>query len=249
MKGKIITIIIVLLLTQYSFAGGEEYRSTKKIISIQAPALADFEDQGLDGQWVIGNTSPNVDMAVTAVKATPGGPWGLAVPEDQKKTCLGVKTGFRTRGYNFVEILPPVYDAKSYSILQNYFNIPIPNSGGDRFIPIPGKCKSLDVWVAGRGFRYNFEVWLKDFNGFVYSLDMGKLDFPGWRNLSRDIPQYIPQEEKYFPREKPLKFVKYVLVSDPDERADKFFIYFDHMKVITDVYIERIDGDDIRDNW
>lgn len=249
MRGKIISLILVLLFISVGFAGGEEYRSVKKIISIQAPALADFEDTGLNGQWVIGNTSPNIDMSVTAIKSTPGGPWGLAVPEAQKKTCLGLKTGFKTRGYNFVEVVPPVYDTKLYPYLQQFFSAPIPNPNQDRFIPVPGKCKSIDVWVAGRGFRYTLEIWVKDFYGFVYSLDMGKIDFPGWRNISRDIPQYIPQEEKYFPKEKPLRFFKFRLVSDPDERADKLFVYFDHMKVITDVYIERIDGDDIRDNW
>jgi len=162
---------------------------------------------------------------------------------------MGVKTAFNSQGYNYIEMLPPVYDAKLYPDIQPLFPDPIPNPQNERFIPIPGKCKSIDVWVAGRNYRYTLEIWIKDFNGFIYPLEMGKIDYPGWRNLSKKIPEYIPQEQKYLPAEKPLKFIKFVLRSDPDEVSDKLYVYFDHMKVITDVYIQRYDGYDIKDNW
>lgn len=249
MKVKIISFVFILLFINLLFAGGEEYRSSKKIVSIQAPVLVDFEDQATAAKWIIGNSTPNIDKDITGVKVITGGPWGLAVPENQKKSCLGVKTGFKSRGYNFVEILPPVYQTELYPGLQSYFMAPIPNPNNERFIPIPGKADSIDIWVAGRGYRYMFEIWLKDFYGFVYPLEMGKLDYGGWRNLSREIPGYILQETRYFPKEKPLKVVKFVLSADPDEIADKLFVYIDHMKVITDVYIERIDGDELRDSW
>ena len=59
------------------------------------------------------------------------------------------------------------------------------------------------------------------------------------------IPQHIPQAEKYIPKEKPLKFTKYVIWTRPAEVVDGFFIYIDHMKVLTDLYIERFDGDNL----
>ncbi len=248
-KKILFSIIILLLFNYFLYSGGERYHSTKKVMSIQAPVISDFEKANIVGAWVVGETSPNSDKDMVGIKASAGGPWGLAVSDDRKKTCLGVKAGFKTRGYNFIEVLPPVYKKELYPELQHLFNAPIPNPRNERFIPMPGKVQSIDVWVAGRSFRYTLEIHMKDFNGFVYALNMGKINFAGWRNLARDIPEYIPQEEKYFPKEKPLKFMKFVIISDPDERADKIYIYFDHMKVITDVYIERIDGDDIRDTW
>ncbi|MBU1076466.1 MAG: flagellar filament outer layer protein FlaA [Spirochaetes bacterium] len=248
-KKFVFSIIILLLSGSFVFAEGEDYRSTRKIMSIQAPVISDFENTALVGQWILGETSPNCDKDITAVKAAPGGPWGLAVPDEGKKTCLGIKSGFKTRGYNYAEILPPVFRSDDYPGLKNLFNTIIPNPLNERFIPMPGKVQSVDVWVAGRNFRYNLEIWLKDYNGFVYALEMGKINFQGWRNLSRQMPEYIPQEEKYLPKEKPLKFLKFIVRSDPDERADKIYMYFDHMKVITDVYIERFDGDDIKDTW
>ncbi len=246
-KKIVLSLIIVLSFSCFLIAGGETYRSTKKVMSIQAPVIANFENA--NAIWVVGNSSPNSDKDITGVKSNPGGPWGLAVADDEKKLCLGVKSGFKTKGYNFVEVLPPVYKKEYYPNLQNLFSSEIPNPKGERFIPLPGKVQSIDVWVAGRNFRYTVEIWLKDYNGFVYALEMGKVNFAGWRNLSKQMPGYIPQEEKYLPKEKPLKFIKFVIRADPDERANKLYLYFDHMKVITDVYIERFDGDDIKDTW
>ncbi|MBN1898313.1 MAG: hypothetical protein JW827_06020 [Spirochaetes bacterium] len=247
---RIFTIIfsVLLLLTSISTLISQEI-IVQKVVSIQAPVLADFEKKEDISKWIIGETSENSDKEKTGIKEFEGGPWSLAVPAEKKKWCLGAKTAFKTKGYNFMEVLPPVYSPQMYPDIQPLFAIPIPNPENERFIPIPGKCKSIDVWVAGRNYRYNLEIWIKDFNGFIYPLDMGKLNFPGWRNLSRDLPSYIPQEQKYLPAEKPLKFIKYVLRSDPDEKADRFYLYIDHMKVITDVYIQRYDGYDLKDNW
>lgn len=243
-----ISIILLLILNGIMFS--------EKQIYVQAPVIADFEDSSKITEWIIDKTSPNIDLEVVgqdkkgAIKATEGGPDALFIPADKKKYCMGVKAAFKTMGYNFIEIRPPVYKAELYPQLQDFFPTPIPNPNNHRFIPLPGELKSIDVWIAGRNFRYNLEIHLLDFNGFVYALDMGKINFPGWRNLSRIIPIYIPQEEQYIPKEKPLKFIKYVLRADPYERANKFYIYFDQMKVITDLYVVRYDGiDNIDDAW
>ena len=250
---KVGIVIVVILFFIFSGAmihgGGESYQSSKKVVSIQTPIVADFEDASVNAKWTFIATSPNFDKDASAIQTTVAGPWGLAVPDDKKKNCLGVKTAFKTRGYNFIELAPPVYDVKLYPGTEDYFKPAIPNPNNERFIPLPGKVQSIDVWVAGRNFRYTLEVHLKDFNGFVYRLRMGKIDYQGWRNLSKPLPFYVPQEEKYLPKEKPLKFMKYVLIADPDERADRLYVYFDHMKVITDLYIEKFDGIEMKDAW
>ncbi len=249
MRKYVVLLLTVFSLFLYGFSSFSQEIIVQKVVSIQAPVLADFENPDDINLWKIGEYSSSCDLEKTAIKSVPGGPWSLAVPADKKKNCIGIKTAFKSKGYNFIEILPPVYDPKLYPDIQSLFPDPIPNPDNERFIPIPGKCNSIDVWVGGRKYRYSLEIWLKDFNGFIYPLNMGKLDFAGWRNLSKPIPSYIPQEQKYLPSEKPLKFIKYVLRTDPDERVDKYYLYLDHMKVITDVYIQRFDGYDIKDTW
>ena len=243
------TLIILLIMLSGNLI-------SERQVYVQAPVLADFEDPAKIAEWVIGQTSQNIDLEVIgqdkkgAIKATEAGPEALFIPADQKKYCLGVKGAFKTMGFNFIEVLPPVYKAELYPQLSNLFTNPIPNPYNDRFIPLPGRIRSIDVWVAGRNYNYNLEIWIQDFNGFVYALEMGKINFPGWRNMSKPLPVYIPQEEKHIPKEQPLKFIKYVLRADPFERADKFFVYFDHMKVVTDLYVVRYDGiDNIKEPW
>ncbi len=247
MKNFFILILNVLLILNINFLKAQSL--SERVTYMQTPVLEDFESQERSKQWVIGNTSPNVDRDITSVKPIKGGPWALAIPKDKKQLCLGVKTGFKSRGYNFIEVLPPIYKTSLYKGIQVLFPDEIPNPNQERFLPIPGRCRTIDMWVAGRNYRYTLEIWLKDFNGFVYALNMGKLDYPGWRDLSVRIPGYINQDEKYIPREKPLKIMKFVLRADPDERAERFYVYFDQLKVFTDVFIQRYDGDDIKDKW
>lgn len=256
MKKALIFISIVLLFNIHIIIAEDSYisdqqnlTSREKIRSIETPVIIDFENPAIKDKWAIGATSPNCKKEITSLQIQNGGAWGLAVPDDQKKYCLGIKTGFKTRGYNFIEILPPVFSMDLYPNLKNLFPGDIPNPNNERFVPLPGNCMFIDVWAVGRNYRYDLEIWLKDWEGFVYPLNMGTLNFAGWQNLSKQIPGYVPQEEKYLPKEKPLKFLKFVLRSQPDERSDKFYCYLDHLKVISDLYIERIDGDDIKDKW
>lgn len=246
-----ILIVLFMLITCVMLVLGESYRSGNRTLCIQAPVIADFENTEAVNQWKIGNTSPNfsINKELIGIQGISGGPSALAVNSNLKKTFLGIKVAFRTKDYNYFEVLPPEYKPELYPDLITLFLNPIPNPYNERFIPLPGNVQSIDVWVAGRNYSYTLEIWLKDFNGFVYALEMGKTDYSGWRNLSRTLPSYIRQEEKYLPKERPLKFIKYVFRADPYERADKFYVYLDHMKVVTDLYIVQYDGIGIEDNW
>ena len=99
----------------------------------------------------------------------------------------------------------------------------------------------------GGNYYYNLEAHVRDYTGVVHILPLGSLHFIGWRNLNIDIPKQIPQEMRYLPMEKPLTFVRFVIWTEPTERVDDFMIYFDHLKILTDVYRERFDGDILAD--
>ena len=106
---KTIAILIITMLICNSILFSE------KQIYVQAPVLADFEDSGNITEWIMDRTSANIDLDVVgqdkkgAIKATEGGPSALFIPADKKKYCLGIKAAFRTMGYNFIEIRPPVF--------------------------------------------------------------------------------------------------------------------------------------------
>ena len=57
------------------------------------------------------------------------------------------------------------------------------------------------------------------------------------------IPSWIPQEVRYVPQYKGLELVKIVLWTRPYEKVDRFFVYFDEIKVTTDVFEQPFDGE------
>jgi len=142
-----------------------------------------------------------------------------AFTEGETKYVMGVRTAFTRKGYNRVWIYP------------------------EEELVIPGRAKKIDVWVWGANYYYNLEVHIRDYTGVVHKLPLGSLHFMGWRNLSVEIPSSIPQYVRYLPMEKPLSFVRFVIWTEPSERVDDFMIYFDHLKVLTDVYREWFDGE------
>lgn len=88
---------------------------------------------------------------------------------------------------------------------------------------------------------------MKDFTGVVHVLPLGNLNFTGWKNLSTEIPSSIPQSESYIPRLKRLRLEKFMLWTRPTERVSEFWCYFDQIKVLTDLFESRYDGDELGD--
>ena len=88
---------------------------------------------------------------------------------------------------------------------------------------------------------------VRDYRGIVHTVPLGSLHFMGWKNLSVTIPRHIPQHIRYLPMEQPLTLVRLVIWTEPVERVDDYFIYFDQLKVLTDVYRTRFDGDVLAD--
>jgi hypothetical protein len=84
---------------------------------------------------------------------------------------------------------------------------------------------------------------------------MGDLNFVGWKNLRINIPDSIPQSQKYLPKREGLSLVKFRIWTRPNEvvvvpgmenekdvdKAVKFYFY--HIKVLTDTFESLFDGD------
>ena len=149
---------------------------------------------------------------------------------------LGIWGKFDRRGYNWIDVYPVV-----------------PGTGGDGEdpepfeIPIPGRLQYLDLWVWGSNMNLYMEAYIRDHNGVVHSLHMGDLAYQGWRNLRVRIPNTISQSKRVLPRLASLQFVKFRIWTTPVEKVDDFFVYFNQMKVLTDIFESLYDGDDLAD--
>jgi hypothetical protein len=154
-------------------------------------------------------------------------------PKTIDKYVLGVRTDFYTRGYNEIFI-----NAK-------------------RPVPIEGITKTVSVWVIGR--NYNHMLWLemKDFFGNSFELPMGKLNFQGWKKLSVAIPPQNPdgrtgivQRNFHYTSHMGLRIVGFKIQCDPEEAFGTYYIYFDDLRAVTDLFAEDLrDADDMPDTW
>ena len=147
---------------------------------------------------------------------------------------FGIWGRFDRRGYNWIDIYPVTAGDDPEN--------PVPFE-----IPIPGRLRSLDMWVWGSNLNYYLEAFVRDHTGVVHSLYLGSLAFAGWRNMQVRIPNHIPQTRRVLPRFAGLSFVKFRIWTTPVERVDNFFIYFNQLKVLTDVFDSLFDGNDLAD--
>ena len=112
-------------------------------------------------------------------------------------------------------------------------------------LKLPGKVKALSVWVLGRGSDYTLEAWVQDWKGSTHVLKMGSVNFVGWRPLTAKVAANIPQDIDTYPQTKNLVLTKLVLRSKPTANTEKVVIFFDSVKVLTDMYDVHFDGADI----
>jgi hypothetical protein len=187
--------------------------------------------------------------------------------------CLGFTTSFTRKGYNYVEIMPareydPQKDVREFvegkdndadvvftkcdkKWVPDREKIIYVDPAGKEWVSNPivfeGRTKALSVWVWGANFNYYFEAHLEDHRGITHVLPLGDLTFEGWKNLTIEIPPGIPQAEQYIPKLRRLKLVKFMVWTRPDERVSGFYMYLDQIKILTDLFETRYDGDELED--
>ena len=138
---------------------------------------------------------------------------------------LGVKAYFKVRGFDRVEVRPP----------HEYI--------------IRGIGRQLSVWALGRNFRHTLYVKFRDYNGKIYKLRLGRLNYFGWRKLTIAIPGWVPQSVKYSLFNKNLKFVSLFVESDKHEPRGTYYFYFDQLSMKIDKTEESYPGSQLKDLW
>ena len=189
-----------------------------------------------DGYW---RSSMSGDEGYTTTRLFIGSPLakqpipdeeGLNIPD---KYVLGTRVDFLRRGYNSFTIYPM------------------------RPIPVEGITKTISMWIAGRNFNHEIKVLLQDFFGKYYEVYMGKLNFQGWKKLTVAIPPQgsngtsgIVQQNYHYNNQVGLKIIGFRIDCDPMEAYGSYYIYFDDLRAITDLFAERNrDADDMSDGW
>ena len=155
---------------------------------------------------------------------------GLELTDDK---VLGVKVSFYRRGYNSFEV------------------------HATKALPVEGIAKTASVWVVGRSYPHTMKLIVEDFWGKRFELYVGKLNHSGWKLMTVAIPPQnsagktgIIQKDYHYGTSMGLKIVGFRVECDPEEAYGHYYIYFDDLRVVSDLYeVDMHDKDDMSDNW
>lgn len=146
--------------------------------------------------------------------------------EESDKYVLGAKVEFIKRGDNILTLSPV------------------------KPLPIEGITKSISVWVVGRNYNHILKAIISDYFGQKRIVTFGKLNFMGWNQMTAVIPPGIVQEEYHFTSLRGLKLFGFIIEFDMMESFGTYYIYFDDMRAVTDLFAEEYrDADDMVDGW
>ena len=201
--------------------------STQNIVS---RVVETFDPDDGSYEWYV-QGSKFITEGYPRFKPVDGFPFALygRAGDEGNHQVLGMQAAFDRKGFNYLEIFPV-------------------QEGDDGLEPVkitlPGRVKEMDLWVWGSQYNYTFEAHFEDYKGYVHVIPMGNVNFAGWQNLRIKIPTNIPQSQVYIPNYRVLKLIKFVLRTQPTENVSGFDFYMDHIKVLTDVFESRFDGDE-----
>lgn len=201
---------------------------------IKEVSIDKFENEGT---WF---TSMSYDEGFAECRLFTGNPLNKKPIDDEKgmerpdEKVLGVKVSFLRRGHNSFEVLA----AKP--------------------LPVEGIAKTASVWTVGRSYPHVLKLIVEDFWGKRFELYSGKLNHSGWKLMTFVIPPQntaggnsgIVQKDYHYGTGMGLKIVGFKVECEPEDTYGKYYIYFDDLRVVSDLYeIDLRDKDDMYDNW
>jgi hypothetical protein len=232
MKKNLCAITIIFLAGVFAFAQqdqedppGDTAQQEFKTISVTK-----FEDAGY---WT---ATISMDEGLTVGRKLEGKPADKKPIPDEETIgitqveiddyVLGVKTEFFHRGAATISIEPT------------------------RPIQLAGIVKTVSVWVVGRNYNHVLKAIFRDFAGRKFELTIGKLNFSGWKELIVPIPEEIRQRDAHYSILTGIEFLGFKIECDMAETYGSYFVYFDEMRIKTDLFSERDrDQDDMLDAW
>lgn len=252
MKTKLLISIAFVCLILLFFT--VHITADETMLSLESRVIETFENDADTGaecttRWFV-RGSKFIAEGMPVVKSVKGWPEALHGKNREEKDyrVLGIFAGFGRKGYNFIDIIPSrEFDGNR----DKETDVFATDKDGKRWVyrPIifPGRIRAFSTWVWGSNYNYYMEVHVKDHNGSIHVLPLGNLTFTGWKNVSIEVPTAIPQSETYIPRLKRLRIELIRIWTRPEERVTEFWLYLDQMKVLTDMFETRYDGDELED--
>ena len=240
---KFLSILLVLSMVVCVFAQQSENSS----LSDPDPTIigADSARQALkevsvdlferEGSWKAKISPDNGIISARLFDGAPSAKEPIADAENQQlvdEKVLGVKVEFFRRGVNsfFVTSARP--------------------------LAIEGVTKTVSFWAVGRNQPHKITLLLQDYFGSNFELYVGTLDFTGWKKLTVAVPPSpdgvhgIVQTSPYFGDRPGVKIIGFRIDCDPMLAKGAYYVYFDDMRAVTDLYaMQNRDEDDMDDNW
>ncbi len=234
--------IITAILLGAWFVSGDVFADLKSPAGedVDAKELRSLIVEGWEATgWDVA-PEPPAPIGTAEAHLVDGRPASLAFDQDNKKS-MGLKFQFVYPGYNKVILTPPKEKVvKRYTGTLDENNKPkykdVPG------VELPGKVQAVSVWVLGRQNEYQLEGWIEDWTGDNHIFQFGSLDFVGWKPLSVDIPDSMPQGVESYPQTKTLVFKRFIIRSTPKTSKEEVILFFDSLKVLTDMYDIFFDG-------
>ena len=235
MKRLLISLIIIFVFTGGAFFAQDAGAPNPAQIGIdsaqqklQEVSVSKFEDAGL---WY---GIMAADEGVIQLRRFEGSPLdkeplegevaaGIQEPDDN---VLGAKVSFYRRSLSTFSIRPV------------------------RPLPIEGITKTISVWVAGRNTNHVLQLEISDHFGNVAFINMGKLNFVGWKKITVSVPPTIKQRDYHYNNKMGITVQGFNILCDLDETYGTYYLYLDDMRAVTDLFAEDSrDVDDILDSW
>lgn len=228
-------LLIFCLILLFAFFHTAFLVADENTVNLESRIIESFDDPDAQEWMVIG--SKFVSEGKPLVAYAPAWPEALfgANRDGKDLKVLAIQASFDRMGYNFLEIFP------------------VREEDGEKVhdpITLPGKVRMIDLWLWGSNYDYYMDLHLRDYTGVVHVLRLGSLKYTGWKNLRVELPGYIPQAGGYVTSGgfiKNLELIKLVLWTKPTENVAGFNLFIDQIKVLTDTFVSRFDGDDLAD--
>jgi hypothetical protein len=126
-----------------------------------------------------------------------------------------------------------------------------------RPIPVEGITKTISVWVAGRNYNHTLVLLIQDTMGRFFELEVGKLNFQGWKNLVIAVPPQpddgrrgIVQRNLHVSSLGGIRIAGFRIDVDPMEAYGTYYVYLDDLRATTDLFAENSrEEDDPHDDW
>lgn len=244
-RGSLLSVLLILLMLSTGFLGADEttLKMESRIIETwDGQDSAYFSDNGEPIKWQVRGSkfsAENRPLMTHVMNTWPDDLFGSRPENPEELGILGIKGAFIRQGYNQIELIAGTGEGDDFVA---------------KAIPLPGRVQMVDFWVWGANYDYYVELHFRDYQGMAHVLtpirkemkrEPGSIKFVGWKNMFVDMPNYIKQAVNYKPELATLSLTKIVFTTHPAEIVTDFYIYLDHLKVLTDMHESFYDGFDL----